>query len=158
VQFFVPEPLEPGYAAAYLLRANVKRSLILWQESSETHPELWEAIRTDFTHAIRIDPENAVAYFERGRATPSGEDGELADYDRAIELAPEVAAYRFERGCVLRARGELDHAIADLDEAIRLAPGYSSYHQERAEAFRARGDYGRSEEDLARVRDIHSRL
>jgi Tetratricopeptide repeat len=151
--------LEPGYAAAYLLRADVYRSLTLRHEqSSEKHAERWEAVRADFTHAIRIDPGNASAYFGRGRATPSGEDGELADHERAVELAPEVAEYRFELGRVRRARGDLDRAITDLDEAIRLAPGLAWYHQERAEAFRSQGDYGRSEEDLARVRDIHSRL
>jgi tetratricopeptide (TPR) repeat protein len=146
--------LEPSFAAAHLLRADVTRSLMLRHEYSERHAELWEAIRADLTHAIRIDPGDAKAYFERGLATPSGEEGELADLDRAIQLAPEVAEYRFGRGRVLRGRDELDRAIADFDEAIRLAPGLAWYHHERAEAFRARGDYGRSEEGLARARDL----
>jgi hypothetical protein len=87
--------LEPGYAAAYLLRADVTSSLTLRHEFSGKHAELCEAIRADLTHAIRIDPGNAAAYFERGRASPSGEEGELADLDRAIQLAPEVPKYRF---------------------------------------------------------------
>ena len=149
--------LEPGYAPAYLLRASALGTRFMRREFDDGHAGLRDRIRADLTHAIRIDPENAAAYFERARATPCGEDGEMADLDRAIQLAPGVAEYRFSRGRAHRARGDVGRAIADFDEAIRLCPGYPWYHEERAEAFRARGDYGRAEEDLARARDLLSR-
>jgi tetratricopeptide (TPR) repeat protein len=111
----------------------------------------------DLTRAIRIDPDNAMAYFERARTRVNDEEGELADYDEAVRLAPESADYRFSRGCAYQLRGEHDRAIPDFSEAIRLDPDRSWYHTQQAESYRTQGDDGRSEDDLARVRSLEAR-
>ena len=80
--------------------------------------------------AIRLNPNSAEAYFNRGKAkrqTPSA----IADFDEAIRCNPNFADAHFYRGCLkdylapreslVAARHEARRsAIADFDEAIQL--------------------------------------
>lgn len=89
-------------------------------------------ILADYDEAIRINPNSAEAYFNRGRVRAKKTDpSAIADYDAAIRLNPDFAEAYFHRGCLktyfrrrestLAARHKaLRSAIADFDEAIRL--------------------------------------
>ena len=86
----------------------------------------------EYDEVIRLNPDAAEAYFNRGRVRAKKTDpSAIADYDEAIRLNPDFAEAYFHRGCLktyfrrrestLAARHKaLRSAIADFDEAIRL--------------------------------------
>ena len=84
----------------------------------------FEAAIADYTEAIRLDPNYAEAYNNRGLALQSqGDlDGAAADYTKAIRLKPDYADAYKNRGLVRAATGDYNGAIADCTEAIRLDP------------------------------------
>jgi tetratricopeptide (TPR) repeat protein len=89
----------------------------------------------DYDQAIRLNPNNALAFFSRGRAYANkGQlDRAIEDYDRAIRLNPNDALALVGRGSAYVGKGQYDRAIEDLDQAIRLNPNY-------ADAFFNRGN------------------
>lgn len=84
----------------------------------------------EYDEAIRLNPNSAEAYFNRGKAklpSPSA----TADFDETIRLNPNFAEAYFYRGCLktylrpqvstLAIRHKaLRSAISDFDEAIQL--------------------------------------
>src|SRR6266481_1011913 len=79
----------------------------------------------DYDRAIMLDPNRAVAFFNRaGALAASGEmDRALADYDRAIELDPMDADAHVGRGRAHYQKKDYAAAIRDYDAALRLVPG-----------------------------------
>ncbi|MCL2194247.1 MAG: tetratricopeptide repeat protein [Treponema sp.] len=96
----------------------------------------------DFTNAIRLDPDNTIAHFERGIAYMNiGEvDRAMADYNRAVMLNPNSARIISARGLGHRQRGEFDRAIADFHEGIRLDPNHAIVFHHRGSAHLSRGN------------------
>ena len=89
---------------------------------------------TDFTEAIRIDPEHTLAYLNRGIAWIEKGESEKAivDFDMAIRFDPTDADTFYSRGIAWENIGDFDRAIADYSEAIRL-------NSENVEAYNNRG-------------------
>ena len=88
---------------------------------------------TEHDEAIRLNPDSAEAYFNRGlaRALFDQDPSAIVDYDEALDLNPNFAEAYFHRACLkdylapresaMAARHTaLRSAIADFDEAIRL--------------------------------------
>lgn len=91
------------------------------------------SVLTEYDEAIRLNPNSAEAYFNRGLAKAKLDrcPAAIADYDEAIRLKPDFAEAYFYRGCLkdylapresqFAARHKaLRSAITDFDEAIRL--------------------------------------
>ena len=76
----------------------------------------------DSTKVIELDPTNASAYSDRGRAYEMKGLYDLAieDFTKAIELKPSTITY-FWRGGTYKAKGQDDLANADFAEAFRIA-------------------------------------
>ena len=100
-----------------------------------------EAIRC-YSEAIRLQPDDAAAYVNRGIARKANNDlpGALADYDEAIRLKPDYAAAYYNRGNARKANNDLPGALANFDEAIRLKPDYAAAYYNRGNARRANND------------------
>ncbi len=124
---------------------------------SEAKPHYWyykgttelilekpEVAEKSFDEAIRLNPEYADAYTNRGVARYMQEDlvGAVADYDEAIRLDPEFAMAYITRGDARYDLGDRSGAIADYGEAIRLNP-------EDTEAYIKRGNARYFQKDLA---------
>ncbi len=96
-----------------------------------------------YTRAIALNPVDAAAYHERGRA--KRELGQyhaaLVDYDKAIELNPANAATYTERGRAKRELGQYQAALADLDRAIALDPTDDDAYHERGYTKDRLGQY-----------------
>ena len=76
----------------------------------------------DFNEAIRLNPNDAEAYYIRGVAyEDKGElDKAIADYTEGIRIDPKNAmAYKI-RGDAYEDNGELDKAKADHDKASEM--------------------------------------
>jgi tetratricopeptide (TPR) repeat protein len=96
-----------------------------------------------YTEAIRLEPDYALAFYDRGVARDEKGDleGALQDYGEAIRLKPGYADALNNRGTARYAKGDLKGALQDYNEAIRLRPDF-------AEAFANRGDVRRDKGDL----------
>ena len=72
---------------------------------------------------IRSEPNNAIAYHNRGIAHQSKGDLEraLADYDTAIQLDPNYRSAYDARGRIYATKGDYARALADVTRASELA-------------------------------------
>ena len=77
----------------------------------------------DFDRAIRIDPEFAMAYSNRGYAYLNKEqyDRAVVDCTKAINLNPGDAVAYLNRGTAYRLQGNTAEATAELEKAISLS-------------------------------------
>ena len=93
--------------------------------------------------AIRLDPRDADAYYNRGivYAELGLNQKAVMDFGEAIRLNPQFAPAYNHRAVVRSQLGELETAIDDLDEAVRLNPGYARAYQNRAALYFKLGEY-----------------
>jgi len=130
-------------AAAAAARPVQKEELSAeqWFERGFGATDPGEQIRC-YTEAIRLKPDFAAAYSNRGlaRRDKGDLDGALADYTEAIRLKPDFAAAYSNRGLARRDKGDLDGALTDCTEAIRLKRDYADAYINRGLARRDKGD------------------
>ena len=83
----------------------------------------------DYSEALRLNPQNASTFNNRGNARKSkGDlDGAIADYSEGLRLDPQDSAAFYNRGLARRDKGDLEGAIADLEQGARLAPEDEDY-------------------------------
>jgi tetratricopeptide (TPR) repeat protein len=80
---------------------------------------------TKSTEEIRLNPNEIMAYIERGGAYLMKKQYDMAirDYDAAIRLVPE-ASFILIRGLIYLMNDQDDTAMRDFNEAIRLDPNH----------------------------------
>lgn len=91
----------------------------------------------DHAEAIRLDPDNASYYYNRGLTfwDNNGWDGAIKDFTEAIKLDPKhVNAFR-SRGLAWSYKREPDKAIADLTEVLRIEPNDEKAYYNRGQAW-----------------------
>jgi tetratricopeptide (TPR) repeat protein len=98
----------------------------------------------DYDQAIRLNPEYAEAYNNRGYAHfwNGNATHALADYSRAIELRPNYANAYNNRGVAYMASGHSDQAISDFDYALELQPDFPQAYINRGNAYLRLGRFG----------------
>ena len=102
--------------------------------------KLQEAV-TSYDKAIRIKPDFAEAYTNRGNALKElGQLGEaLRNYDKAIQINPDYAEAFSNRGATLKDLGQLEGAVASYDKAIQINPDYAEAYNNRGIALEQLG-------------------
>lgn len=129
-----PSPLRETYIPKADAKAYVGQGLDSWEAGQ------YERAIEAFDEAIRIDPNYAWAYSNRGIAyVDLGIDRfdtglfkqAMEDYDEAIRIDPLNAAFYNNRGNLYRRFLQIEKAIADLDEAIRLDPNEAVFYNNR---------------------------
>src|ERR1019366_2482511 len=90
-----------------------------WFERGFAAADVDEQLRF-YSEAIRLKPDYAAAFNNRGAARNAKGDMELAlqDFNEAIRLSPDKADAFCNRGVARRAKGDLEGALQDYDEAI----------------------------------------
>jgi len=103
----------------------------------------------DLNEAVRLDPRNYFAYFDRGLAWNSKKeyDKAVADFGEAIRLRPASAAAYLERGRSWYDKLESDRAIADFSAAIRLDQRFARAYYERGRAWHDKKLYDKAVAD-----------
>ena len=98
-------------------------TLLLWGNVKYDLGYYMEAI-IDYTMAIRIKPDDASAYNNRGNAKVKLEQyfAAITDFDIAIRLEPNAASVYNNRGSAKAHLEQYFAAITDFDIAIRLNP------------------------------------
>jgi len=133
--------LDPNMSTAYILRgrallasvakvvkaeANFSGIIMFTSISgsvSSENVQVYDSAIADFTRAIQLNPNNAIAYHGRGVATMEGKsdnDRAIADFTQAIRLDPNNAMHYHSRGLAYYNKKYYDRAIADYNQAIRL--------------------------------------
>jgi tetratricopeptide (TPR) repeat protein len=104
----------------------------------------------DFSEAIRMDSQFALAFYDRGLAYYLKKDTvrALADYDQAVRLDPTYVDAYFNRGQTHGVLQNLDAAIGDFSTVIRLNPKHVGAFVERGNAYRAKQDFDRASADF----------
>ena len=104
--------------------------------------EYEEAIK-HYDQAIRINPQDAAAYNNRGisKRTLGWHHDALADYDQAIRINPQYADAYYNRGITKDAFGQPHDAITDYDQAIHINPQDAAAYSGRGNAKRTLGRY-----------------
>lgn len=95
----------------------------------------------DFTKAINLQPNDTLAYINRGTAYTLQHQFDMAlrDYNKAIELAPNNALGYIGRGIVYQRQNEpnLNQALEDYNTAIELDPSVIISYYVRGTVYRA---------------------
>jgi tetratricopeptide (TPR) repeat protein len=88
----------------------------------------------EFTKAIEIDPDFALAYVSRGAALMKMYriEESIADFDQAIELDPDYPKPYHLRGLIRIELGDHEGALEDFGNAIDLDPDYGPAYFSRA--------------------------
>jgi tetratricopeptide (TPR) repeat protein len=112
-----------------------------WLERGFAAVNVNERLRL-YTEAIRLKPDSAEAFSNRGNArrTKGDVEGALRDYTEAIQLKPDFAEAYNNRGNARRAKGDAEGALQDYTEAIRLKPDLAKAYNNRGVTRRAKGD------------------
>jgi tetratricopeptide (TPR) repeat protein len=103
-----------------------------------------------FDEAVRLDPQNTLAFTLRGWALAGkgSFDRALKDLDEAIRLEPLNAVAFAYRGAAWCEKKDYTRALEDLDKAVRINPLIAYPFYVRAHVWSARGDHDRTLKDL----------
>ena len=104
----------------------------------------------DFSEAIRLDPNDAMAFNNRGIAySDKGDhDRAIADLSRRSGSIPNPPSPT-TTGLRYRGKGDLDRAIADFNEAIRHRSQIRQAFNNRGIAYSDKGDFDRAIADYS---------
>jgi lipoprotein NlpI len=113
-----------------------------------------------FTEAIDRNPNNTVAFFNRGNAYLAQRRflKAIADYNQALKRQPRMAQAYHNRGLAKRQLGRIKAAIADYTRAIKNDPGYAQAFNNRGYAFFLEKNYFRAAKDYSQALTINPRL
>jgi tetratricopeptide (TPR) repeat protein len=108
----------------------------------------------NFNEAIRLNQNDAGAYYGRGFAysNKGDDDRAIADYNETIRLNPRPVAF-YSRGFSYARKGDNDRAIADYNEVIRLDPKNAGAFCNRGISKREIYDAS-SNADIAKAREL----
>lgn len=102
---------------------------------------------------LRAMPDNAEAYYERGKLyVKLGRYREaVKDLGAAIRLEPGQAKYYHARGFALARQSLLDNALKDFDEAVRLSPRFAKAYGARGTIYSITEQCGRALGEFAKA-------
>ena len=114
----------------------------------------------EFTKAIELNPNFAVAYGWRGfTLAHAGRSQEaIADIDLAIRLGPkdpQNAIFFAAAGVAHLIAERIDEAIACAEESIRIRPGFIAGHRVLCAALAEGGRLGKAQTVLAQIKELH---
>ena len=153
--------INPNLAGAYILRGRALVAIVAglagvddnfggiihyrtfkFSEDSEkggrNRIQTCELAIQDFTEAIRIDPNNSIAFNERGITLSilGEEDRAIEDFNQAIRHNPYNASAYSNRGYSYEwARKDYAKAISDFTQAIQIDPNNIHAYMRRAHTY-----------------------
>ena len=113
-----------------------------------------EAIKL-FNEAIELKPNEAQAYYGRGRAYKSNDAGKaIEDLTKALELNPKlVEAYNARSDCYYKLK-DYEHALADCNKTIEFKPNFLNAYYRRSLVYNKLKDYNKALNDMSKAIEI----
>jgi tetratricopeptide (TPR) repeat protein len=114
----------------------------------------WRNSESLFIEAIRINPNNYMAYHHLGMAfTNQGKlDQAIAMYKKSIAVDPSYSHAYNNLGIVYARQGRLNEAVASFKTAIRLNPTNANFYRNLALAYRQQGKKSEAEAVMEQVK------
>jgi tetratricopeptide (TPR) repeat protein len=130
-----------------------------YENARYQHDSIVGKIRTtaEMTEAIRLDPNNAQLYFDRGLfyRDEAMYAKAIADLSAAIKINSSNALYYCARGCSEVRNHNYKEAIEDCNISIQLDPKREHPYLSRGEAYSAIGKYDLALRDLGKAIELH---
>jgi tetratricopeptide (TPR) repeat protein len=144
------------------LQANrFERGPVLFRKALELSRErnYDEAIKV-FSSCIRVMPDNASAYYNRGLIYQyiGRHDMAIPDYTKAIDLSRFNPDAYYNRAVAYHHLGDLAGAIKDYTRAIELNPDDAYAYWNRGVAFSDGKDYEQAALDYCKAIDIKQQV
>ena len=114
----------------------------------------------DFTKAIKLKSDYALAYNNRGAVYRSKGEHDLAieDCNKAIQLKSDYAEPYSNRGAAYRNKGDYDCAIKDYDMAIKLKPDFVQAYYNRGLAYHEKRELDIAIKDYSKAIELNPKL
>jgi len=118
---------------------------------------VWHDSISLWTHVLKIDPRNAIAYLDRGQTyIDAGElDKALADLNMLEELEPENLKIYNNRGIIHFKRGEYEKALNEFNRTLALNPRFQLGYLNRAILWGHMREWEKSIQDLTAAIEIN---
>lgn len=109
--------------------------------------------RKEYTRAIRMSPQNANAFFWRGRTflKTKNHDKAIADFKKAVSLKPGYRAAYDNLGWLYLKRGEYVKSLNYLNKSIELKPDNGWAYHTRAKIHFTNGDKAQALKDAEKA-------
>ena len=103
-----------------------------------------------YTEAIKINPDFAEAYFNRGfaKAALKQYTEAIDDYTRAISINPDYGEAYNNRGAAKYDLGEYTQGVKDFTQAIRINPDNASAHANCGLVHKKSGNFPEARRDF----------
>lgn len=145
--FFIPPstplpPHDPGIVKAENTENGTKAEALFKEAHQEFDQGNLRGSVEKYTQAIKLNPDYAEAYKDRGVAYHGLRDKQsaLEDYNKAIQLQPNYARAYNNRGLIRFDLGDKKAAIEDYNRAIQFQPDLFQPYNNRGLAHYALGD------------------
>lgn len=118
--------------------------------------EKYKEALQDYTKAIKINHDDADAFYNRGYILIKlGKyNRAVKDLDRAITLQPEFAAAYHVRGIAFFDKKQYHQAVEDFTQAISLEPDNIKFYYSRMSAYCKLGSSSRAWEDVIKIQKM----
>ncbi len=151
-----------AYQKSMQLSAEYAESPFVWYRIGDLH---FRAGRADeaieaYNNALRYDPENAIAFNDRGwcyLTLLKDSESALGDFDEAIRLDPEFVFPIINRAIVHVGANDLELALTDMNRAIELQSDDPTNFVKRADVLRELGRFESAVEDYSMAIDLDDR-
>ena len=122
---------------------------------SEEKEQEYEKAIGHYTKAIRLKPDLAEAYNNRGNAhgNKGDVDAAIQDYTKAIDSNPQYAEAYYNRGVAHGNKGDVDAAIQDFNKAIDSNPDLVEAYNNRGVVYGQQGKFDKAIQDFNKAID-----
>ena len=126
-------------------------------KTREEKQEWYNNAITHYAEAIKLNPELAEAYNNRGNAyNEKGEvDAAIQNYNKAIDLDPELAEAYNNRGNAYKDKNDFDKAIQDYNKAIDLNPENDEVYNNRGVVYYKKDEVDKAIQDYNKAIDLN---
>lgn len=136
---------------------NETTDLYIWRGNTWYNRKNYDNAIADYNKAIEINPNYALAFYNRGFAWVGKEEYNKAieDYRKAIEIDSNYASAYVIKASILRAMKKYDTAIADYNKAIEIDPYYANAYYNRGLAKKEKNvDLEGSKQDFEKYLEL----